>query len=182
MGEVQLLFDLEIPIGAPLSGHRLVPGTEGSLGLPVEAFLRLYAVDAAGTPKRMRNLIDVLGLIEAVRSEEEAMELLRLETAPETHFLFPHSHHIDARVCRALERIGDVTERGAAAAGYQAASCLALGEGFEATRDLIRLGPSNPLAVVRRREHLSRTAQYRLIGDTTLGAIDRSEILLPEYE
>jgi len=182
MSEPFLMFDQVIQVSAPLSGYRLVPGTEDSLGLPVEAFLRLYAVDTSGNVKRMQALLDVLALVEEIRSEEEALQLLRLETAPETHFLFPNSHYLDVRVCTTLERIGDVTERAAVAAGYLPPSCVAIGDGFDASRDLVRLDSDEGRVLVRLSEHLSRAASYRLISETLIGIIDPSEIMLPDYE
>jgi hypothetical protein len=179
---IQLMSDLAIPVGAPLSGYRLVPGTERPLGLPVEAFLRLYAVDDSGTAKPIQTLSDVLALVDEVRSEEEAVELLRLETAPETHFLFPDSRYLDVRVCRTLERAGDLTERAAVAAGYQPSSSVAIGDGFDVFRDLVRLDAGSACVLVRRCEHLSRAGNYRYLSETPIAAINPSEILLPDYE
>lgn len=179
---VQLMFERAISIDVPLSGHRLVPGIEGSFGLPVEAFLRLYAVDASGSARRMQSLVEVLALVEAVRSEKEALQLLQLETSPETHFLFPNCRDLDVRLSRSLKKPGDLTERGAAAAGYRAPSCVAVAEGFDVCRDLVRIDPADSPMLVRRKEHLSRTAEYHLVSETVIGSIERSEIVLPRYE
>jgi hypothetical protein len=177
-----LMFDRVIPVSAPLSGHRLIPGVEGSLGLPVEAYLRLYAVAAAGAAKRIETLDDVLALVEEVRSKEEAIQLLCLETAPETHFLFPNSHYLDIRPRDTLERIGDVIESAAFAANYRPLLCEAVGDSFNVSRDLIRPDTGQACILVRRTEYLSRAATYRLVGETPIGAIDSSKILLPDYE
>lgn len=178
---IQLMFNLEIPVSASLSGYRLVPGTDRPLGLPVEGFLRLYAVDPSGTPRLIRTLLDVLTLVQEVRSEEEAAQLLCLDTAPQTHFLFPEARCLDVRPCTRLRQPGDVIERAAFAAGYRAPTCVADGDVFRMSRDLVRLD-GRPYVLVRRTEHLSRTAKYCLVGERALGVIDSSEVMLPQYE
>lgn len=179
---VQLMFDEEILIGIPLSGYRLVPGTEGTLGLPSEAFLRLYAINGLGTVKRIEDLKDVLVLVEEVRSEKEALQLLRVETAPETHFLFPSSRYLDIRVCRVPQFVGDVTESAADIVGYRPPFCISTEDGFRVTRDLIRLDADNVCILVRRTEHLSRVAAYSLLEEISVGKINCADIILPDYE
>ena len=176
------MFDREILSDLPMSGYRLVPGTEGNLGLPVEAFLHLYAVDKAGNVKRIRTLVDVLELVEEVRSEEDAMRLLTLETSPETHFLFDDGNVLDVRVSSTPERPGELTERAAISGGYRPPSCVAVGDGFDLTRDLVRFDVDGRCDLFRRIEHISRAAKYSIIAETPIGTIDCSEVVLPEYE
>ena len=177
-----LMFDKQISVSALPPGYRLVPGTEGSLGLPIEAFLRLYAVDASGTAKRVETLSDVLALVKEVRSEMEALQLLQLETAPDTHFLFKNSRYLDVHVCTPIERVGDMTEAAAVAAGYRNPSLEVVEDGYQLSRDLVRLKGDDAPALVRRNEHLSRTASYRLLSESTISLIDESKIMLPDYE
>jgi hypothetical protein len=177
-----LLFDQTIPLTASLSGHRLVPGSEGALGLPVEAYLRLYAVSASGDVQQVHSLEEVLALVEEIRSEQEALQLLRLETAPETHFMFPTSHYVDVRPRTTLEQVGDVPARVLAAAGHLPPSSAADADGFTVIRDLVRVGSGDDCTLVRRHERISRDAVYSLVSETPLGGIDCSEMLLPDCE
>jgi hypothetical protein len=178
----EILIDREIKVKAPLSGYRLVLGTRGPAGLPIEAFLRLYAVAASGIVKPMNNILDILSLVQEIRSEEEAMELISITTAPDTHFLFPGSPYLDLRICTALEHAGDVIESSAIAAGYQHPACTAQGDGFDITRDLVRLDPGDTCVLIRRSEHVSRSGTYNLVSEVPIGPIDCSDILLPDYE
>ncbi len=176
------MFDQKLPIRAPLRGYELVPGAEGAVGLPLEAFLRLYAVDVSGNAVCMRSLQDVLPLVQRVRSQEEAIQLLCIETAPETHFLFPDSPYLDVRVRSVLEEPGDVVKQAAVAVGYRPPSVVADENGFDLTRDLIRTGKVGVVDLVRRKEHLSMAAEYRLIEEIELGQLQNSDVLLEEYE
>jgi hypothetical protein len=84
---ITLLFTQELKLDLPLSGHRLIPGYGEKMGLPVEVYLRLYAVK-----NEEKTLItgpsDLSRFVTRINSEETAWRFLRLFTAPETHFLF----------------------------------------------------------------------------------------------
>src|SRR5262249_30840440 len=153
-----------------------------SLGLPVEAFLRLYAVDASGSARQIRNVAEIMSLVERVNSATEAVQLLQLETSPETHFLFPDAHYLDVRVSAALERPGGLTEHGAIAARHTPLVAVMCEDGFEVSRDLVDISAPDQYALMRRREWVSPSGGYCLISETPVGSVPPAEILLPEYE
>ncbi|HXK18841.1 MAG TPA: hypothetical protein VNG33_13615, partial [Polyangiaceae bacterium] len=153
----------------------------GPVGLPLEAFTRLYAVDSNGEPRQMRRLADILSLTPQVVSEQQAYQLLRLETAADKHFLFPESDSLDVRVVSKLERPGDITDAVARRSGYLGPAMTTSEDGFYLRRDLIRVAGSS-IALVRRTEQLSRSAQHRIVTQSEVAELAPADVLLPDYE
>jgi hypothetical protein len=188
MDSITLLFEQEIDIGLPLSGYRLIPGYKGEAGLPLEAFLHLYAVNDAGERVLIAGPNDLSPLVERVSSEEAAWRFLRLFTAPATHYLFEkNTYVIDIRVREAGEEaaIGTISPEVARSVGYQPPQMRLEDDEYIAQRDLARVDaarPSGPATLLRRREALSQAGVYRFIEDRVVGEIERKNVYIPYYE
>jgi hypothetical protein len=188
MEDVTLLFDRQLDVGVPLAGSRLVPGMGPEGGLPLEAFLRLYAVDQSGKAVLIAGPADLAPLVTRVGSEEAAWRFLRLFTAPETHYLFQKdAYTIDLRVAAPGEarEVGTITPDDAARFGYQPPQMTFDGGEYTARRDLVHAAPaaqSKPATLVRRREALAEDGAYRLVDERDVGPIARTAVIVPAYE
>lgn len=188
MSDVTLLFDRKIDISIPLSGYQLIPGYQGEVGLPLEAFLRLYAVSDQG------NIILIAGpdhlskLVYRINSEEEAWNFLRLFTGPKTHYLFQKETYIvDIHVLTPGEvaGIGAVSPEIARQIGYQPPQIRLEGHEYIAQRNLASASaarPSGSVTIIRRHEVLSQNGTYRFINDYMVGKTERINICIPYYE
>lgn len=184
---ITLLPDQEILIDLPLSGHRLIPGYSGHIGLPMEIYLRLYAVKAEEkTPIAAPD--DLSRFVERIDDEEAAWRFLRLFTGPDTHYLFQRGFYtIDLRVGRpgSESAVGMISPGESQRLRYQQPEIKLVDDGYLAERDLIRAHPvdrSAPVQVFRRREALSRDGGYVFIEDEVKGEIGRREVPFPSYE
>ena len=188
MNNVTLLFDREIQIAVPLKGYRLIPGFEGQGGLPMEAFLRLFAVNEKGDRAKISGPSDLSPLVAAVRNEREAWSFFRLFTGASTHYLFrTDTYVVDVQIAvsRDIQSIGDISAEGARKAGLTEPELTHKDSEYSASRDLLRVGVrnSNPAPVIlRRREAISETGKYRFIEDAVVAEVSRTDVLLPNYE
>ena len=188
MQDVTLLDDREVKTGLHLSGFRLVPGYQGEVGLPLEAFLRFYAVNDEGKVLPINSPQDLSPLVSGVNSEEEARQFLLFFTSPETFYFFrTDTATVELRVGTpsAHAPAGTVTREAAERINYEPPQTRSEGDSWVAVRDLARASMTSPSAratAVRRRESVSRSGDYRLIGEETLGRIERDEISLPYFE
>ena len=187
MDDVTLMPDQEVAIGLPLSGYRLIPGYQGMLGLPVEAYLRLYAVNDQGDRRLIADPGDVSPLVERIGSEEDAWRFLRLFTAPATHYLFQKQTStvdLDAPAPGQPAGIGSISPEVARRIGYQPPEMRLENREYLATRMLVRAsaGAGGGATVLRRREAVGVDGSYRLIADEEVAQLDRGEVVLPMYE
>lgn len=187
MQPVTLLFDQEIDIGLPLSGHHLIPGYQGQIGLPMEIYLQLYAVKG-----EERALIagpnDLSRFVTQIDGEIAAWRFLRLFTAPETHFLFQKDvYTIDLEVSApgAPLRAGAISPALAQRVGYQPPEMRREGPQYLARRDLVRADARNrslPVTFFRRSEALAENGAYIFIDEQSLAELPRTDVIMPSYE
>jgi hypothetical protein len=184
--DTSLLYDREFHVEFPLRGCRLVPGIEGAAGLPLEAFMKLFAVDGAGHRTLIRSPADLAPFVERIDTADQAWSFVRLFTSPDTHYLFQRGDFI---VDPTLLGPGDPPELGgvdraeAVKAGYRPPSVKQEGA-FVLERDLLYF-PSNasaPVTLIRRRERVALDGAYRHIGDDRVGQIKRALTVTPSYE
>jgi hypothetical protein len=185
--DVTLLPDQALAPGFLRPGWRLVPGYAGEAGLPLEAFLRLFAVGGEGGPARIARPEELAPLVDRIRGEEDAWSFLRLFTSPGTFAWFPD-------VALVEPGIGDPGGPGEVAAilpeaarrlGVQPPRMTRSGQEYRALRDLLRVrpgGPSAPLAVVRLEEALGEDGTYRVVDERRLGTLSPGEAWVPYFE
>lgn len=184
---ITLLPDQEINIDLPMSGHRLIPGYSGQIGLPLEIYLRLYAVK-----DEEKTLIaapgDLSRFVKRIDGEEAALRFLRLFTAPDTHYHFQRGNYtidLDVGVPGSLHTAGTISPELAKRIDYQSPEIQLEKNEYLAERDLMRADSANrsePVEVFRRREALSREGDYRFIEDKVKGEIRRQDVPFPSYE
>jgi hypothetical protein len=184
---INLLEDQEVQLGLPLSGYRLIPGYTGHLGLPVEIYLRLYAVK--DQEKRLIASPDDLSrIVTHIDDQDAAWRFLRLFTAPATHYLFQKGlYTIDLEVSSPGLQTGEgmISREVAQRIGFQPAEMTRENHQYVASRDLVRANAIERGAlaeVLRRRETLSEGAAYCLIEDRVKGRIAREDVAFPSYE
>ena len=187
MENIGLLFDQEIDVGLPRSGYRLIPGYAGHLGLPVEVFLRLYAVK--GDEKRLiANPGDLSGIVTSIDDEDAAWRFLHLFTSPDTHYLFQKgAYTIDLALSPdgTVAGVGMISRDVNQQIGYRAPEMVLEDREYVSSRDLIRANSVDRSAfvdVIRRRESVSEGGRYRFIEDKAKGRIARSDVPFPSYE
>jgi hypothetical protein len=183
-----LVREREIQSGFVLRGHRLIPGSEGEVGLPLEAFLRLYAVRGTEKPIRIDGPADLAPLVSSIDDEEAAWRFLRLFTAPETSYLF----HKDCWLIELRSRssgeaavAGTVDPAIARAAGLSPPTMAVTPDGYIAEHDLFCASPSEGRTagkVCRRREYVARSGVYRVLDHRIVGRLDPADVVLPRYE
>jgi hypothetical protein len=187
MENINLLFDQEIHLDLPMTGYRLIPGYSGQFGLPVEIYLRLYAVKDE-EKKLIASPDDLTRIITHIDDEEAAWRVLRLFTAPETHYLFQKDiYTIDLNVAAPGSPTGDgmVSPDVAQRIGYQPPKINLENHQYIASRDLVRANAMERSAlaeVLRRHEALSEDADYCFIEDQVKGKIARQDVRIPSYE
>lgn len=188
MENVNLLFDQEIHLGLDLAGHRLVPGYQGEVGLPFEAFLQLYAVKDDTNVKLITAPGDLSPIVSAIRTAEEAWRFLRLFTAPTTHYLFQKElYTIDLQVSTPADppAFGMISEKVAGQIGYQPPEINYVNHTYTTRRDLVRVNAQRRSAapiLIRRRETLADDGAYRLLDDEVIRKFKRKDVFLPSYE
>jgi hypothetical protein len=146
MNDVTLLPNQEIRVVFPLRGIRLVPGVDGSGGLPMEAHTALYAVDDRDAPAPIRRPEDLAPFVAGVNTAEQAEDFVRLFTGPATHYLFQRGDFIvDATVLSPGDPpvLGGVAADVAATAGARPPLVTADGEALLLERDVLHF-PSDP--------------------------------------
>jgi hypothetical protein len=179
---VTLLYEREIDLGVDLAGYRLIPGFRGEVGLPLEAFLELFAVRGAEivpvTPERLPSLI------ERIEDEEDAWKVLRLFISPETHFLFKKDVYV-LDLVPDPSRVGGIAPETAERIGYLEPEMRREDEKFVARRDVVQFEagrPSPQPLALRWRESLSREGAYQLLDEQTIAELSPEEVTLPYYE
>ena len=188
MQDVTLLDDREVMTGLDLSGYRLVPGYQGEVGLPIEGFLRFYAVSNEGKVLPINSPQDLSPLVSGVNSEEEARQFLFFFTSADTFYFFrTDTAIVELRVGTPSPHApaGTITREAADRINYEPPQMSSEGDLWVAVHDLARASVTSPSAgatAVRRRESVSRSGDYRLIGEEALGPIERDEISLPYFE
>lgn len=185
---VNLLFDRELTPGFSVPGYRLIPGYSGEVGLPFEAFLRLYAVKDETERVLISGPGDLSPLVGPIKNVEAAWSFLCLFTAPETHYLFQKDVYIlDLTVARSDEdrALGEISAVIARKIGFQPPRIEMSNQEYVATRDLVRIdtrGLARSPVVLRRKEGLSASGAYRFIEERAIGEVERKDVTLPAYE
>jgi hypothetical protein len=187
MGDVVLFYDREIDLGIPLSGYRLIPGAPDSAGLPLEAFLQLYAVNNQGNQVLIATPADLSPFVTRIPDEAAAWRLLHLFTSPETHYLFQKDEYtLDLQVTtNGSVGPGSISSELARSIGYTPAQIVHEGANYRATRDLVRasaVASPAPATIVRRRESLGEDGTYRLLEERAIAQVERYAVHVPSYE
>lgn len=180
--EVTLFFDQEIKLDLELGGYRLIPGCREECGLPMEAFLILYAVKD-DEKILITGPTDLSRLVARIRNEDEAWRFLRLFTSQETHYLFQKkSYLIDLFLSSDTPSgYGRISPETASRISYKTPTIRLEHHEYFVCRDLV-CATRNEISVIRRREALAETGKYRMIEEKQLGKLKPEEILLPSYE
>ena len=170
------LYD-DVVVGLDLGDSRLARGYCGELGLPIEAFLRLYAVRDRHVVARIDEPADLTSLVRAVSTADEALAFVRLFTNPSTIHLFGSAELIlevgpaDLEP-HAVESFGVVGPR----VGRQ-------GNGFIVVRELVSAASVGARQrLIRRTETVSTSGEYRHVGDDELGELEPGTVCLPYVE
>jgi len=91
--DIWILGDQVIRVSFDTKGYTFYKGGKGIPGEPMEKYSQLVAVK--GDDKVLIPTIpDLKGRV-AIKSAEEALDFVRLFTAPETHYLFHDSRYIE---------------------------------------------------------------------------------------
>jgi hypothetical protein len=186
MERVTLLFEQEINIDLPLAGRRLIPGYRGQFGLPVEIYLRLYAVKDEDKAL-IAGPDDLSRFVTHIVDENAAWRFLRLFTSPETHYLFQKEvFSVDLKVSAGPKsEVGGISPNVARRIGYQPPEIKRETNEYVARRDLVRADAKNrqkQATALRRREALTDDGQYRFIEDKILADLSRTDVVMPSYE
>ena len=107
-GELWVLKDEAIRVSFKTDGYSLHKGGTGSLGLPVEAFLRLVAVKG-NEMIAIQKPSDLAGKV-VIENPSQALEFVRLFTSIATEYLFPEIDHLEAVLTPNGEAAGEYTE------------------------------------------------------------------------
>lgn len=187
MKPLTLLYDRELRHGLSISGYRLVPGYPGTLRLPLEAFLNLYAIDEAGNARLIDGPEALSPLVTCVGSGDEAWSFFRLFTTPETHYYFQKGDSLlELRVGESVPReVVTISSQTAADIRYEPPTITHVGAEYLATRMLVRGHGARlrqPVEIIRRREGISTSGRYRVIEEKTVARLPRTVITLPQYE
>jgi hypothetical protein len=181
-----LLADQALAVHLDLGPYRLVPGYQGELGQPIEAFLSLYAVLDGRAVGRIETPIDLFGIVHAVDDEAQALAFVQLFTAPETHYLFPGDETvIDVSVIPdgAPARVSTLPAALARRLGIEAPQVTGGPDGFTVHRSLARAGSlTAPRTIVRRAERVSREGRYTRLGEVQVAEVGAADLRIPYYE
>lgn len=186
-GDVTLMPERAIEVSpGELADCRLIPGCPGELGLPIEAFLRLYAVRDQRILGQITGPEDLTAFITAVRSAEHALGFVQLFTDPATVHLFPGQRlTIDVSLASddGVAEPGALSPRRWRESGATAPRVEADSDGFRITRTVVSadaVGARRQL--LRRVERVSSQGGYRHVGDTVIAELAPDEIRMPFAE
>lgn len=187
MSDVVLFFDRAIDLGIPLSGYRLIPGAPDTAGLPLEAFLKLYAVDDQGKQILIAAPSDLSPLVQHIPDQAAAWRFLHLFTAPDTHYLFQKDEYtLDLRLATdGNEGPGTISPELARSFGYDPPRMLHEGDKYQAVRYLVRaraVESPDPAVILRWRESLSEDGAYSLLEERVITQVERYLVHVPSYE
>lgn len=183
---ITLLTDEALDVKLALHPYRLIPGYRGELGLPVEAFLALYAVREGRPVASIETPTDLSRFVTTIQDEGEALSFVQLFTAPETQHLFPKDETvIDLSVVpdSAPARVGTVAASLGRELGVEEPHVTRTADAFIITRSLVRaISLSGPRVVLRRTERVSEDGRYQLLREETLGELPADAVRIPYYE
>ena len=97
-----------IPLSSLVNGWKLYEGGGVMFGLPAEAFAKLVAVK--GDERRILYRTTSLAGYVRIRTEEQALELVRLFTNLETHYLFEDFSETEVKLAHGKPELSELAE------------------------------------------------------------------------
>lgn len=173
--QVQHLADEPIAVQFDTSGYEFYEGAAGPIGVPEEAFLQLVAV--RGDERLLVDDMETLESLVEIHSAEEALDYVRLLTAPETHYLFPFIRYVEPMEAdRGEPGPGEFSADSPHVAELKDAEASRQGADFIIERNLV----TEDHELVEVTERVSPQGEYTILEEVEVDA--RAPVRYPAYE
>lgn len=172
--DIWILEDQIIPVSFDTKGYTFYKGGKGIPGTPMEKFLQLVAVK--GDDKVLIPTIpDLKGRV-VIKSPEEALEFVRLFTAPDTHYLFRDSRYIEPNLMSTTPTIVEYSDDYQKQMNLQPPETGREDSVFTIQRNLV----TAPRRLIRARERVGADGEYSIVETQVID--EHSPISYPLYQ
>jgi|GEM_PF-5830869 len=172
--DIWILEDQAIRVSFDTKGYTFFKGGKGMLNTPIERHLQLVAVK--GDDKVVIPTIpDLKGRV-VIKSPEEALEFVRLFTAPETHYLFHDSRYIEPHLVSATPSIVEYSDDYQKRMNLQPVETGREDGAFTIHRNLV----SPPRRLIRASERVDEDGGYSIVETEVID--EHSPVAYPIYQ